>query len=189
MWLGYLGLTIAYICLVTITLWILIRSSVHIVIKVILIAFAIWYGSALYYAVPNFMGWSTTQSIPDRSRVLSVRIQEPNPKENISGAIYLWLNIRPVERKVTLSEILDPRKAFLYYSKTEPRAYKLDYRKMFHKRVLKAQKRKRGTPGGQMVIKKKGRKGKGKKGEFPDDQIKFEIINPITLLLKQGIAG
>lgn len=182
MWLGYLGLTVAYICLITITLWILIRSTAHTAIKVILIAFAIWYGLALYYATPNFMGWPTIQSIPDGSRVLSVRIQEPD--KNSSGAIYFWLNVRPVKRTITLAEILDPRKIFLYYSEVEPRAYKLPYSRELHKRIMKASGKKSKTPGGLMVIKRKGRKGKGKKGLYPDDQLKFKIINPITLLPK-----
>lgn len=184
MWLGYFGLTIAFVCLISIALWILIHSTAHAAIKIILIVFAIWYGLALYYTAPNFMGWPTIQSIPDGSWVLSVRIQEPG--KNSSGAIYFWLNTRPVERKITLADLLDPRKTFLYYSEVEPRAYKLFYDRELHKRIMKVLKKKGKTPGGRMIIGRKGRKkGKGKKGLYLDDQIKFKIINPIDLLSKE----
>lgn len=185
MWLGYLGLIVTYICLITIMLWVFICSSVHVMIKVILIAVTIWYGLALYYIPSNFMGWPTIQAIPDSSRVLSIKVQEPD--RNSTGAIYFWLNTHPTEKKVLLIEFLDPRKAFLYYGKTEPKAYKLPYSRSLHERIIRALKKKSRIPGGQMIIgqerKKKG-KGSGKKDQYLDDQIKFKIINPIDLLSK-----
>ena len=96
MWSGYTGLTIAFVLISAIVLWFSIRTPGQIIIKAMLIPVTVWYGLVLYYSVPNLMGWPISQSIPDNSQVLDIRIKEPDPKHNDPGAIYFWVNINNV---------------------------------------------------------------------------------------------
>lgn len=188
MWLGQIGLIVAYICLSSILAWVLIQHSSRVVIKAILVASVVWYGLGLYYSTFSFMGWPVSQTVPTGSRVLAIRIQEPNPKVNSPGAIYLWLSTNPVKKDFTLADVLDPRKVFFYYGEKEPRAYKLLYSRKFHKSIIRASRKKSKTPGGFIVTGKKKRKVTGKRRSErqrePDDQIEFKVINPITQMRK-----
>lgn len=207
MLLGQIGLAGAYVCLIVVVLWIFIRSSVHVLVKTALIAFAVWYGLALFYAVPRFMGWPTGQSVPGKSEVLAIRIQEPRKdKKESSGAIYVWLGgIRPTDGLVErMLDALNPQNAFSYYGEREPRAYKLPYTLGLHEKVNEAMKQKSGTPGTYLTLENKkamkveegqiplgdedriegGDDGEGY-GEHRDDQLVFDVVVPFTNLRKE----
>jgi hypothetical protein len=181
MWSGYIGLSIAFVIISSIVLWFSIRTPGQIIIKAMLIPATVWYGLVLYYSVPNLMGWPISQTIPDNSHVLAIRIKEPDPTQNDPGAIYFWVNIKPDSKKPepTLKAQLNPKSVFSYNSKTQPRAYQLPYSRKLHKAIVEAQRKAEGVPGAQL----KAKKGKPKRGNTGNDESKapleLEIINPV----------
>jgi hypothetical protein len=181
MWSGYIGLSIAFVIISAIVLWFSIRTPGQIIIKAMLIPATVWYGLVLYYSVPNLMGWPISQSMPDNSQVLAIRIKEPNPKHNDPGAIYFWINIKPSSKspEQTLKAQLNPKSVFSYNSKTQPRAYQLPYSRKLHKAIVEAQRKAEGVPGAQLRTKK----GKSKRGTPGNDESKatleLKIINPV----------
>ncbi|UCE55539.1 MAG: hypothetical protein JSV31_08870 [Desulfobacterales bacterium] len=185
-WSGYIGLSIAFVIISAIVLWFSIRTPGQIIIKAILIPATVWYGLVLYYTVPNLMGWPISQTIPENSQVLAIRIKEPNPKRNDLGAIYFWVNIKPssISSEQTLGARLNPKSVFSYNSKTRPRAYQLPYSRKMHKAIVEAQRKAQGVPGAQIRTKK----GEPKIGNTGNDESKttleLEIINPVTLFPK-----
>ena len=182
MWSGYIGLAIAFVIISAIVLWFSIRTPGQIIIKAMLIPATVWYGLVLYYSVPNLMGWPISQSIPDNSQVLAIRIKEPDPKQNDSGAIYFWVNIKPDSKspEQTVKALLNPKSVFSYDSKTQPRAYQLPYSREMHKAIVEAQRKAQGVPGAQL----KTKKGKSKRGNPGNDaskaKLELEIINPVN---------
>lgn len=182
MWSGYMGLSISFVIISAIVLWFSIRTPGQIIIKAILIPATVWYGLVLYYTLPNLMGWPVSQTIPEKSQILAVRIIEPDPKYNDPGAIYLWVDIKPSSKrpKQTLKAQLNPKSVFSYKDKTRPRAYQLPYSRQLHKAIVEAQRKAAGVPGAQVTTKK----GNSKRGPGNNDESKakleFEIINPIT---------
>jgi hypothetical protein len=181
MWSGYIGLSIAFVIISAIVLWFSIRTPGKIIIKAMLIPATVWYGLVLYYSVPNLMGWPISQSIPDNSHILAIRIKEPNLKLNDPGAIYFWVDIKPSSKSTeqTLKAQLNPKSVFSYNSKTQPRAYQLPYSRELHKAIVEAQRKAGEVPGAQLRTKK----GDGKRGPTGNDESKapleLEIINPI----------
>jgi len=180
-WSGYIGLSIAFVIISAIVLWISIRTPGKIIIKAMLIPATIWYGLVLYYSVPNLMGWPISRSIPGNSQVLAIHIKEPDPKHNDSGAIYFWVNIKPSSKSPgqTSGAWFNPKSVFSYAGKTQPRAYQLPYSRKMHKAIVEAQRKAQGMQGAQIRTKK----GKPKRGNTSTDEIKaqleLEIINPI----------
>ena len=186
MWSGYIGLTIAFVIISAIVLWFSIRTPGQIIIKALLIPITVWYGLVLYYSVPNLMGWPISQSIPDNSQVLDIRIKEPDPKHNDPGAIYFWVNINPDSKnsQQTLAAKLHPKNMFSYNGKSQPRAYQLPYSRKLHKAIVEAQRKAQGVPGAQL----KTKNGKSKKGNTGHEEsrapLELKIINPVKTLPK-----
>jgi hypothetical protein len=181
MWSGYIGLSIAFVIISAIVLWFSIRTPGQIIIKAILIPATVWYSLALYYTVPNLMGWPISQSLPDNSQVLAIRIQEPNPKHNDSGAIYFWVNIKPNSKsgEQTLKAQLNPKSVFSYNSKSQPRAYQLPYSRKLHKAIVEAQRKAEGVPGAQLRTKKGESKREATGNDESKATLELEIINPV----------
>lgn len=178
---GYIGISVGFVLLAVLvlgkTLW-----RAHHAWRAVLVAGVLWFGVALYYATLSFTGWPSPQNIPEGSRVVSIRIEEPNIKHGTKGGIYLWLDVSEGNREAAIYEILAGQ-GFSYYSDVEPRAYKIPYSKSTHKKIISAMKqRKRGY---QLFVKGK-KKGKGKKrsGKKNKSVIEFKIINPVELLKK-----
>ena len=122
MWTGYIGLSIAFVIISAIVLWFSIRTPGKVIIKAILIPVTIWYGLALYYTVPNLVGWPVSEPIPDNSQVLAIRINEPNPLYNDPGAIYFWIQVKPDPKKSKpkLAGLLNPKNISASVSKISP---------------------------------------------------------------------
>jgi hypothetical protein len=186
MWSGYMGLSTAFVIISAIALWFSIRTPGQIIIKAMLIPVTVWYGLALYYSVPNLMGWPVSKSIPDNSQVLAIRIKEPNPKSNDPGAIYFWVDIKPNSNSSehTLKAQLNPKSVFSYNSRTQPRAFQLPYSRKLHKDIVEAQRKAEAVPGAQL----RTRKGGSKRGPLGNDEsnaaLEIEIINPVKLFPK-----
>lgn len=185
-WTGYTGLSIAFVIISAIVLWFSIRTPGQIIIKAILIPATIWYGLALYYSVPNLMGWPVSQSIPDNSQVLAIRIKEPNPKLDDPGAIYFWVDIEPGSKRSeqTLAALFNPESVFSYESKRQPRAYQLPYSRKMHKAIVEARRKAQGVPGAQIRT-RKGRFNRGSSGkEESKATLELEIVNPVKFFSK-----
>ena len=181
MWSGYIGLSVAFVIISSIVLWFSIRTPGQIIIKAMLIPATVWYGLVLYYSVPNLMGWPISQTIPDNSHVLAIRIKEPDPTHNDPGAIYFWVNIKPDSKnpEPTLKAQLNPKNVFSYNSKSQPRAYQMPYSRKMHKKIADAQRKAQGVSGAQFKI-KKGKPERGKTGNAESNApLELEIINPV----------
>ena len=186
MWSGYIGLSIAFVIISAIVLWFSIRTPGQIIIKALLIPATVWYGLVLYYSVPNLMGWPISQSIPDNSQVLAIRIKEPDPQHNDAGAIYFWANIKPDSKspEQTVKALLDPKSMFSYNGKIQPRAYQLPYSRELHKAIVEAQRKAQGVPGAQLRT-KKGKSKRGNTGNHASKaKLELKIINPVKSLPK-----
>ena len=190
MWTGYIGLAIAFVIISAIVLWFSIRTPGQAIIKAILIPTTIWYGLALYYTVPNLVGWPVSGSIPDNSQVLAIRINEPNPLHNDPGAIYFWVQVKPEpdSSKPKLAGLLNPKNVSSVNTQNQPRAYKLPYSRKMHREILEAQRKARGMPGAQIKTKKGAAKSTSKRSITGLDEsqaaMQFEVVNPIQLLPK-----
>jgi len=190
LWSGYIGLTISFVIISAIVLWFAIRTPGQIIIKALLIPATIWYGLILYYSVPNLMGWPVSQSIPDNSHVLAVRINEPNPMHNDPGAIYVWVIVKPSSKssEQKLAGLFNLKNVFSSNKKTQPRAYQMPYSRKLHKAIVEALRKAKGTPGGQIRTKKGTAKGTSKLRNSGNDEsrapLEFEIVNPVNLLSK-----
>ena len=83
MW-GYVGLTTAYILIISILLWLFITSRTYLIAKIVIVPVVMWYGLVLYYTPSNLMGWpvniSSEQMLPPDAFVVSTTIKEPNKK-------------------------------------------------------------------------------------------------------------
>lgn len=184
MW-DYVGLTSAFILLASVLLWLLISSKTNVVVKTILIAFVMWYGLVVYYTPKNIMGWptevSSVEKLPEGSWVINILVKEPNKRTGAPGAIFFTVveTGNRSDKKITLN----PKEAFTYKGRSDPRIYKIPYTKDLHKKVAKAKKDQAKKKGSSIRI-RKGGKIKGKSGS--DDRSKglFEIVNPQTLLQK-----
>lgn len=175
---GYTGIIVSYVILISCFLYIMIRLKGKWIIKSICILAFLYYSIAMAYAINSFMGWPTSLSIPDNSRIVWIQIQEPD-------WIYFWVQTDFKDRDILR---IDPRKAFQYISKKEPRIFKIEYTKEEHKKILEALKKKKGMPGSQILI-KKGKKKKtkrGKKGQGIDNtrNLQYRILNPFELMPK-----
>ena len=185
-WSGHIGLSIAFVIISAIVLWFSIRTPGQVIVKAILIPVTIWYGLALYYSVPNLMGWPVSQSIPENSQVLAIRIKEPDPKLNDPGAIYFWVNIEPGSTRPehTLAAMISPKSVFKYDSKTQPRAYQLPYSREMHKEIVEAQRKAQNIRGAQI----RTQKGQPAQGSGANDgskaKLELKIINPVNSFSK-----
>jgi len=190
MWTGYIGLAIAFVIISAIVMWFSIRTPGQVIIKAILIPTTIWYGLALYYTVPNLVGWPVSGAIPDNSQVLAIRINEPNALYNDPGAIYFWVEVKPDSKssRPKLAGLLNPKNISTVNRENQPRAYKLPYSRKMHREILEAQRKARGMPGAQIKTKKATAKGSSKRGIAGLDEsqanMQFEVVNPIQLMPK-----
>lgn len=188
MW-GVAGLTIAFVILAAVLLWILITSRTNFVIKALLISFVLWYGAVLYYTPGNIMGWgkdiASKDHLPDQSWVQSIIIKEPDKKNKEPGYIYFLVIVYQTDKKVRLT--LDPRSTFTYKGNNEPRLYKIEYSKELHKKIAQIKRaRARAGSGTKIFVKKTEGRRQGPPGEGSKVEMNFEILNPASLIRKDS---
>ena len=140
MWIGYTGLITAFIIVMTVMLWIFIKSKVSILTKIILISIGLWYGLALYYMPGGLAGWPSVQPIPENSFIKDGFVVEP--KGSDPGAIYIWAITYKGNPFQTVTHPLNPRMTFQVLKPGIPRSYKLPYSKQQHKKITKKKKQK-----------------------------------------------
>jgi len=186
---GYLGLTMGFLVLVTLFLWILIQSNTKLWIKVVTIPIVLWYSLILFYTPGKLMGWPTPDPIPESALLLLAIIQEPSAEDD--GAIYVWLfdDSRLKENK-SIAKAINPKNVFDYTQKNTPRVHVVPYDEKLHKKIADAQQEAGENPAVGVRIKREG-KGEKKKwsGNNPEDKIKIEIYNKIDNMPKDKVTG
>ena len=179
-----IGAVVGFILLAAGLSWIIIRTKGNFSIKVVAISIFIYYGFALFYAVPNIMGWAFNSDLPPDAKIISVRIVEPNNETD--GGMWFWLNEKP-DLKGDLHNLLDPRKLFIYTGAIQPRAYKISYDKELHRKLIEQKKRQKRNPGSSLLVGKKGikkdRTGIQQNNQQYDDNA-FRILNPREVMAK-----
>jgi hypothetical protein len=106
-----LCLVLSYVALGTLYLMLLSRLRLARPIKAAaIVAMTVLYVASFYWA-EGLLGWSAAIAVPERFKVLSTRVIEPNLARNRPGAVHLWV------------EELDERNI----PSGEPRAFRLPY--------------------------------------------------------------
>ena len=120
--LGITGIITAYVLLGLLLISLNLYSKWPWYIKSSAIVITSYFYIVTYISMPPLLGWPTDQTPPERFRLISTYVEQPNKLTGDEGGIYLWL-----------TEIDD-------LSETpEPRAYKFPYSDPFHEDILKAQ--------------------------------------------------
>ena len=98
-----------------------LRTTYHWIVKSSLIVVTMIFYIFTYNSFRDLVGWPTNEPLPDRFRLISAQIYEPNALINSEGAIYLW--VADMDELAGLGI---------------PRSFKLDYNKEFHVNVSKS---------------------------------------------------
>ena len=178
------GLVIAFILLATVTAWNTVRTKGWLGLKFVSIGILIWYGFVVYFTIPQIMGWPTEKDLPADSKIVSVRIVEPNDTDD--GTMFFWISQNPDHKRDALN-LLRPDKFLIYTGGIQPRAYQIPYDRELHKKLLETQKQQKQQKGSSLMTGKKGvkqKKGKGR-NESPTEE-PFKILNPFDILKKNG---
>jgi len=183
---GIIGAAVGYIILTSLLAWLVILSRGRTVLKVCAVAFSIYYAMGLYSLLHDIEGWPSSQDIPAGSNVISIRIQEPSGSD--LGAIYIWCSINPDNKKAAISA-LRPSSMLSYVGGKQPRAFKMPYDREMHKRIAEAQKNAKKNGGWIKIESLKGERGDGGQGEKQSNQIGFKVINPMSILTKEGASA
>ena len=109
-------LALAYVFLLVLLLFAVIRSELGAGLKMTLVvlagAFYIWH----YDAMQSRLGWPASKPLPENFELISRVAIEPDLQRDEEGGIYLWLRDLDADEPV-------------------PRAYRLPYRKDLHRKV------------------------------------------------------
>ena len=119
MTLGITGIITAYVLLALLLLSINLYSKWSWQVKAFTIILTSAFYVITYFSFPPLLGWPTTQNPPQRFRLISAHVTQPNKETGEDGAVYLWL-----------SEIEDMT------STGEPRAYMLKYSNELHEKII-----------------------------------------------------
>ncbi len=179
------SLIVGYILLATVLIWDLIKTKGSYIIRVPIILMMIYYSLILFLALPNMMGWPVKEDIPPNAKVISPPlIVEPSPSND--GAIYFWINTEPNHWQ-DLSNLMNPKKAFVYSGSRRPRAYEIEYSEEMHRKIIEAMKKKGERGGSAMMTGKEGIKKSSRRGDGTDMDDKlppFKILTPHEMLPK-----
>lgn len=117
---SFLILSLSYVCLTLFVVWAIIGKRFSPINKVIISLLL----PAVYFIHWNNLqetrGWPSDQTLPIQFELISADVVEPNPLENSSGNIHLW--IRPTNN-------------------SSPKAYVLPYSRELHKKLFETKKR------------------------------------------------
>jgi len=115
-------LAVAYALSAALLLNIWIASRWHFGIKILLVLLMAVFYIGSYNGIRDLRGWPTDQTPPERFRLLSATIVEPDKRNNSDGHIYLWL------------QALDEKQSLVF----EPRGHRLPYSIAMAEKVQKA---------------------------------------------------
>ncbi len=98
-----------------------LRTNFHWVLKSSMIVITSLFYIFTYNSFKNLLGWPSGDDLPERFRLISAQIYEPNAIINSEGEIFLW--ITNMEDLAGLGI---------------PRSYSLEYSKEVHEKISKA---------------------------------------------------
>ena len=98
-----------------------LRTNFHWILKSSMIVLTALFYIFTYNSFKNLLGWPSSEKLPERFRLVSAQIYEPNAIINSEGEIYLW--ITNMDNLAGLGE---------------PRSHSLPYNKEVHEKVSKA---------------------------------------------------
>lgn len=118
-----LSLVASYVALAVLLLAMLVYSRAHWMMKAAVVVLVSVFYPISYFSLMELLGWPTAQRLPDRFRLVSAQVYEPDERSGRQGAIYLWV--------ASLSENA---------GRVTPRAYEVTYSEGLHKKVESAKK-------------------------------------------------
>lgn len=174
------GLVVGFLLLAIVTGWNVIKIQGNYLLKMVSIFVLLYYSIAVFYTIPEILGWPAGKDLPPNAKIISVRIIEPG---DTKGAMYFWLNEKPNHEK-DVWNLLRPDKIFIYSGSIQPRSYKIEYDRELHRKLLESIKKQGKNKGSFLLTGEKGisKKKKGR-GRFKDDSV-FKVLNPAEMLPK-----
>lgn len=119
--LGTAGLIAAYLLIGLILLSINIYSNWSWKVKAATIVITSLFYLVTYFSYPQLLGWPTSENPPERFRLISSHVQQPDKLTGEDGAVFLW---------VTQIDDLSAKKP--------PRAHRLEYSNALHELIINA---------------------------------------------------
>ena len=116
-----ISIIISYIVLGFLVVLFNMRTSFHWIIKASMIISVTFFYILTYNSFKNILGWPTKESLPDRFRLISAQIYEPNIVTASEGSIYIWITNMNEKSGLGL-----------------PRSFELPYNKETHEKISKA---------------------------------------------------
>ena len=98
-----------------------LRTNFHWVIKATMIILVTLFYVLTYKSFKNLLGWPSSESLPDRFRLVAAQIYEPNALINSEGAIFLWVT--------DMNDLA---------GLGTPRSFSIKYNKELHEKVSKS---------------------------------------------------
>ncbi len=114
-------LILGYVLLGFLLLLFSLRTSFSWILKALMIVIVCFFYITTYNSYKNLLGWPTKDFLPERFRLISAQIYEPNVVINSEGSIFVW--ITDMEEKSGLGM---------------PRSFELPYNKEAHQKISKA---------------------------------------------------
>ena len=119
--LGIIGLVAAYVLIALLLLSINLYSNWSWKVKAGSIIVTTLLYVVTYLSFPPLLGWPTGEQPPERFRLVAADVVQPDKATGAKGMVYLWLK--------DMDDLS---------SRTQPRAYKLDYSTELHEAVIAA---------------------------------------------------
>ncbi len=98
-----------------------LRTNFHWVVKATMIILVTLFYVLTYKSFKNLLGWPSSESLPDRFRLVAAQIYEPNALINSEGAIFLWVT--------DMNDLA---------GLGTPRSFSIKYNKELHEKVSKS---------------------------------------------------
>ncbi len=116
------GILIAFVLLAVLLLSLNLYSNWSWPVKASAIVLVSLFYLVSYFSFPPLLGWPTKSSnLPERFRLISAHVEEPNKIDGTDGAVYLWI-----------TDMTPGNNA------KKPRAYSLTFTNSLHKKVVDA---------------------------------------------------
>ena len=154
---------LVFFSLTALILWFIIGSKGHWLLKAAVISLTLYLCLSVGMSIPNFAGWPSDDSLPNKFLVHWIVVKEPDKKTKEAGHIYIWAsNLSGTEEE----EDIGWRQYLLSFAiqdMKEPRSYRTPYSMEGHERADGALGKIRA--GESVMGKNNGKKGEGDGGK------------------------
>jgi len=115
-----LVLTLAYVAVLVLLLNLGLHSHWRWQVKLMAVLLSFVFYAGTWYGLKQLQGWAVIDQIPEKFRLVSQHIVQPDKQRGTEGAIYVWV--------IDLDEQVE----------SEPRAYRLPYIEQLHEDIVTA---------------------------------------------------